>query len=117
MKRLTNKYDTTSTFSRMLVFLLAVFYVSVLLTEATHTHESHAATVSSEGDKSGAVAGDCKICAYVAHHGAGLVTPAAGVSFALFLSSDEPTVSPALADWYKATVQQFINRGPPYSSL
>ena len=108
------KYSV-STFSRLLLCLLAVFYVSIFVVEATHSHANLMETVSADGEKNGPETSDCKICAYVAHHENEMVAASAGISFALFPSPNDPIIIPAFTNGYQAGIQHFINRGPPCS--
>src|SRR5690606_30187384 len=108
------KYSV-STFSRLLLCLLAVFYVSIFVVEATLSHANVMAMVSADGEKNGPETSVCKICAYVAHHENEMVAANAGISFALFPSPNDPVIIPAFANGYQAGIQHFISRGPPCS--
>lgn len=108
------KYSV-STFSRLMLCLLAVLYVSIFVVEATHSHANLMETVSADGEKNSAEASDCKICAYFAHHDNEMVAASAGISFALFPFPNDPIIIPAFTNWQQAGIQHFINRGPPCS--
>jgi len=83
-----NRKYSVNVFSRVLLCLLAVFYVSIFAIEAIHSHESFIETSSSDGVKNGLDADDCKICAYFAHHEKDEIAVSTIISFALFIFQD-----------------------------
>jgi len=108
------KYSV-SAFSRFLLGLLAVFYVSIIVVEATHTHESLVEAVSSDGERNGPETTDCKICAYLAHYESEFVAIIPTTSFALNRTQADSTIMPEHIHGYQTNLADFINRGPPCS--
>lgn len=106
-------------FSRILIGLLAVFYVSIFAIEAFHSHDSLIEVSSSDGVKDGVDAGgseanSCNICAYFAQHDQKEITVSILPSFALFLSQERLLNTSELTGSYQTCIQDFVNRGPPY---
>jgi|GEM_PF-6464803 len=65
-KREYKKY-TLGGMSRLLVVLLAVFYISIIAMEAAHMHADVIETSASADAEDDPAANECKICAYFAH--------------------------------------------------
>ncbi|TCK80877.1 hypothetical protein [Albibacterium bauzanense] len=112
MKR--NRKYSVSAFSRILLALLAVFYVSIFAIEAFHIHHNSVEISLSDGLNDGSNAVDCKICAYFAHHKKEEIAVSVIISFALFIFQDGSLTTLELTRRYQTDIQDFINRGPPY---
>lgn len=109
-----NRKYSVNVFSRILLGLLAVFYVSIFAIEALHCHDNLIENSSSEGLNDGLDAVDCKICAYFAHHEKEEIAVSVFVSFALFIFQDSVLTTLELTRRYQTDIQYFVNRGPPY---
>lgn len=112
-----NRKYSVNVFSQVLLGLLAVFYVSIFLIEAIHSHESSIEVSSPDGSENGPDTDDCKVCAYFAHHEKEEIVVSTIISFALFLFRDDTLTTLELTSCYQTSVQYFINRGPPYLFL
>ena len=114
LKHRKNRKYSISGISRLLIVLLAVFYVSIIAVEATHGHNNLMEKSSSDGINDDLGADDCKICAYFAHHEQAEAVISSSISFALFVPHDGALIKRDFTSAYQTTVQEFINRGPPY---
>src|SRR5690606_33043688 len=107
-----NRKYLVNAFSRVLLGLLAVFYVSILAIEAFHVHDNSIEINSSDGLKDGLA--DCSICAYFAHHEKEEIAVSTITSFALFIFQGCVLITTELTRSYQTDIQDFVNRGPPY---
>lgn len=106
-----NRKYSVNVFSRILLVLLAVFYVSIFAIEAFHGHDNLIEISSSDGAKDGLA--DCNICAYFAHHEKEEIAVSAITSLALFIFQDCALTTHELTRSYQTDIQNFVNRGPP----
>ncbi|MGO1868620.1 MAG: hypothetical protein ACTIKD_10635 [Sphingobacteriaceae bacterium] len=107
------KYSV-NVFSRILLGLLAVFYVSIFALEALHGHENFIEISSSEDGNNGPDADVCKICAYFAHHDKKEMSISTVPFFAPLVFPADRLDSFEVTKEYQSEVQDFTNRGPPY---
>ena len=111
-KREYKKY-TLGGMSRLLVVLLAVFYISIIAMEAAHMHADVIETSASADAEDDPAANECKICAYFAHQQQAGAVISYDLSIALFSLHDRVLIARDFANAYQTSVQEFINRGPP----
>lgn len=105
---------TMSVFKRILLSLLAVFYISVFAVEATHGHDNLIeSTRSSDNSDNGLSSDNCHVCAYFGHHEIKEIVFVAILFFALISFQETPSNFIELNKNYQTYLRYFVNRGPP----
>ncbi len=107
-----NRKYSVNIFSRLLVGLLAVLYVSIFVIEAIHGHENLIETSSSDDVKSG-LNDNCIICAYFAHHEKKEIAISNISSIAPIVFQTTALSTFEVTKEYQTYLQDFANRGPP----
>lgn len=128
MKR--SRTHTLNIFTRILLGLFAVFYISIFIIEATHSHNNLVEVANMTGDPdSGSGAEDtnsspdrstnadtihCDICAYFAYHDNHKGLAVNAIPSIVPLVRELVSLNEfGLTRPYQAVLKNFVNRGPP----